>query len=431
MTDATGAVPGSDGGPGERPAESAASARSVEAPAGAPAEAELRTFLIADIRGYTTFTEEHGADAAAELAGQFAAIVREVVTAHDGFLLELRGDEALAVFVLARRALRAALDLQSRFAEELPRGAGIGLDAGEAIPVEGGYRGSALNLAARLCSQAGPGETLASEAVIHLAAKVDGVGYADPRTFRLKGIDEPIRAVHVVPAAQGSTRPIRYGGEGRRQGRRLAAGMVGVAAVALVTVVALVAVGFGGLAGRPATTPDGAAAATGSSDADAPYPNAAEGALLFDLAAVPDVAPDTCGRDPESPFGFVGVMTAGVSCTPDIDSGASELIVRRFDPETIARSGLSTWIRVEVGHQGRDDALPEGDCAEGPPAIGTWRLAGEERGVLACGIDEETGDALIVWADDFSSLVMSARNPRGDSEALYRFFERNARFIAP
>lgn len=51
--------------------------------------------------------------------------------------------------------------------------------------------------------------------------------------------------------------------------------------------------------------------------------------------------------------------------------------------------------------------------------------------MLACGIDEETGDALIVWADDFSSLLMSARNPRGDSEALYRFFERNARFIAP
>ena len=166
-------------------------------------EAELRTFLIADIRGYTTYTTERGADAAADLAGRFAAIVREVVTANDGFLLELRGDEALAVFVLARRALRAALQLQVRFKAELDRGVGIGLDAGEAIPVEGGYRGSALNLAARLCGQAGPGETLASEAVIHLAAKVDGIGYADPRTYRLKGMDEPIRAVHVVPASKG------------------------------------------------------------------------------------------------------------------------------------------------------------------------------------------------------------------------------------
>ena len=38
------------------------------------------------------------------------------------------------------------------------------------------------------------------DAVIHLAAKVDGVGYADPRTYRIKGMEEPIRAVHVVPA---------------------------------------------------------------------------------------------------------------------------------------------------------------------------------------------------------------------------------------
>lgn len=211
----------------------------------APAEAELRTFLIADIRGYTVYTTEHGADAAADLATRFAAIVREVVTASDGFLIELRGDEALAVFVLARRALRAALELQTRFAAELPRGVGIGLDAGEAIPVEGGYRGSALNLAARLCGQAGPGETLASEAVIHLAAKVDGVGYADPRTYRLKGMDEPIRAVHVVSADKASKGPIRYSGDGRRPDRRvLAAAGAGVVAVALIA--AALSGAFGG-----------------------------------------------------------------------------------------------------------------------------------------------------------------------------------------
>ena len=81
-----------------------------------PSETELRTFLIADIRGYTTYTREHGDEAAAALAARFAALVDEVVTARDGFLLELRGDEALVVFVSARKALRAAIDLQARFA---------------------------------------------------------------------------------------------------------------------------------------------------------------------------------------------------------------------------------------------------------------------------------------------------------------------------
>src|SRR5207344_2443067 len=97
-------------------------------------ETELRTFLIADIRGYTLYTREHGDEAAAALAARFAELVSEVVGAREGFLLEVRGDEALVVFVSARRALRAAIDLQARFAEvQLPRGVGIGLDAGEAV----------------------------------------------------------------------------------------------------------------------------------------------------------------------------------------------------------------------------------------------------------------------------------------------------------
>src|SRR5205814_4659163 len=139
-----------------------------------------------------------------------AAVTRDAVTRRAGSLLELRGDEALAVFASARQALRAAAELQERFMTEsladpsLPLGVGIGLDAGEAIPIEGGYRGGALNLAARLCAQARAGEILASEAVIHLAARIDGVEYVDARTFRLKGYAEPVRAIEV--AAPGRVR---------------------------------------------------------------------------------------------------------------------------------------------------------------------------------------------------------------------------------
>jgi ABC-type transport system substrate-binding protein/class 3 adenylate cyclase len=168
-------------------------------PEGSPTT-ENRTFLIADIRGYTAYTRTHGDEAGAELAGNFASVVREVVVAHEGILLELRGDEALCVFVSARNALRTAVALQDRVrALAWPRGIGIGLDAGEAIPVEGGYRGSALNLAARLCSLAGPGETIASETVVHLAARLEGIRYLDPELVRVKGF-EPIRAVRVVSA---------------------------------------------------------------------------------------------------------------------------------------------------------------------------------------------------------------------------------------
>ena len=201
-------------------------------------ETELRTFLIADIRGYTTYTREHGDEAGAALASRFAELVAEVVTLRDGRLLELRGDEALVMFVSARKALRAAIDLQARFAEaQLPRGVGIGLDAGEAVPVGDGYRGTAINLAARLCAAAQAGETLASEAVIHLAAKVDGIAYVDAHAVKLKGYRGSVRVVVVMPSE-------------RAKGHRIASGQgvqgrerwpYAVIAGALVIIVGLVA----------------------------------------------------------------------------------------------------------------------------------------------------------------------------------------------
>jgi WD40 repeat protein/DNA-binding SARP family transcriptional activator len=167
------------------------------------ADAAIRTFLIADVRGYTLFTQERGDEAAAELAGRFADVAREVIEVHAGDLVELRGDEALAVFESPRAAIRASIELQRRFVDatvaepSLPLPVGIGLDAGEAVPVGGGFRGGALNLAARLCSIAGPAEILASREVVHLARKVDGVAYVDRGTVSLKGLADPVHVMRL------------------------------------------------------------------------------------------------------------------------------------------------------------------------------------------------------------------------------------------
>jgi class 3 adenylate cyclase/DNA-binding beta-propeller fold protein YncE len=180
----------------------------AEAPTGDGREgraASVRTFLIADVRGYTSFSHEHGDEAASHLARRFADLVREAVPAQGGELLELRGDEALCAFNSAREALRAAVELQRRFRERvngepaLPLGVGVGLDAGEAVATEGGYRGRALNVAARLCGLARPGEILASETVASLAGHQEGTSFAPRRPARLKGLAEPVRHVEVVP----------------------------------------------------------------------------------------------------------------------------------------------------------------------------------------------------------------------------------------
>jgi class 3 adenylate cyclase len=65
-----------------------------------------KAFLIADVRGYTRFTRERGDEAAAILAKRFDDLARDAVEARSGLVIELRGDEALAVW--AERACRTA-----------------------------------------------------------------------------------------------------------------------------------------------------------------------------------------------------------------------------------------------------------------------------------------------------------------------------------
>ncbi len=168
------------------------------------ADSSLLTFLIADVRGYTRFTVEQGDEGAARLADRFAALCDEVIGQHNGEIIELRGDEALAAFPSARNALRAAVALQQAFTRatdsdpSLPLGVGMGLDAGEPIPLRGGYRGGALNLAARLCSIAGAGEILASDGVVHLARRTEGLVYVDRGDVTLKGLPAPVRVLQIA-----------------------------------------------------------------------------------------------------------------------------------------------------------------------------------------------------------------------------------------
>lgn len=173
--------------------------------AGATPTPVVRTFLIADVRGYTSLTNEQGVPAAARLADRFAILCRAQAAQHGGEVIELRGDEALAVFASPRSALVAAVTLQGIFRAEmradptLPLRVGMGIDAGEVVPIQGGFRGKALNLAARLCSLAGPFEVFASEDVVAQAERVEGLAYVERGRVQLKGFPDPIRVVHVLP----------------------------------------------------------------------------------------------------------------------------------------------------------------------------------------------------------------------------------------
>ena len=174
------------------------------------------SFLIADVRGYTRFTAERGDAAAALLAKRFADLARDAVEARGGRVIELRGDEALAVFESPSQAVRAAIEFQATCAEEseadpaFPLPVGIGIDSGEAVPVEDGYRGVALNTAARLCSNAGAGQVLVTRTIVGSAASAAdaGITFVERGPASFKGFEQAVDVIEAL-ASQASEAPPR------------------------------------------------------------------------------------------------------------------------------------------------------------------------------------------------------------------------------
>lgn len=228
-----------------------------------------------------------------------------------GTLIEIRGDEALAVFDSARQAIRSAVDLQQQFAEhtdadsDLPLHVGIGIDSGEAIALEdGSFRGAALNIAARLCALAHGGEVIVSEGTSHLAGRLPGVRYVDRGRAHLKGIADTVRIIRVVPEEehqQGQPWILMIFGGPKRLGWRIGLGVALIAAATAAAVVYLTG-------GNKGETGSGA---TGSTGATVVAPVSAVKALI------PPGLRKTCVKQPVPDIGAVATAV----CLPPKTGG--------------------------------------------------------------------------------------------------------------
>jgi class 3 adenylate cyclase/ABC-type branched-subunit amino acid transport system substrate-binding protein len=205
-----------------------------------PPESSTRAFLFADLRGYTDFVEGHGAAAAASLLSRYRALARAAIGRFGGAEIKTEGDSFYVVFSSVSNAVRCGLaltaDARAATAEhpDEPIHVGVGIHAGETIELDDGYVGSAVNIAARLCGQAGPGEVVVSETVRALTRTLLPVEFRARGRRQLKGIAEPIELFAVVEAAPGTS---AFAAASRRRAsprRRVAL----VAGVALVVVAA-------------------------------------------------------------------------------------------------------------------------------------------------------------------------------------------------
>ena len=295
-----------------------------------------RGFLFADLRGYTDFVESRGAAAAAELLTRYRALAREEIARFGGAEIKTEGDSFYVVFDSVSSAVRCGLAITAAArAEEEPIRVGVGVHAGETIEADGGYVGSPVNIAARICAQAGPGEVWVSETVRALTMSLLPVHFRSRGRRQLKGIGDPIELFAVEEAAEGAT-AWPSASHRRRLSRRARYGLAGGVAIVLVA-----ALGGGWLATRPST---GLPSGTWTIGTHVPLsgPTASDGIAIRNAVQLAVDQENEAGGLAGVDLAVKAYDTGGDEDGPGIARAAAAARKMANDPRTIAAVGPFT-----------------------------------------------------------------------------------------
>ncbi len=148
----------------------------------------LATVLFTDIVDSTAKAAELGDGAWRKLIEQHHATVRALLARYRGREVDTAGDGFMATFDGPARAIRCA---QSLVEGVLPLGLVVraGVHTGEVETSGEKVRGLAVNIAARVSSEAGPGEVLASQTVKDLVAG-SGLAFQSRGRHVLRGVPD-------------------------------------------------------------------------------------------------------------------------------------------------------------------------------------------------------------------------------------------------
>ena len=140
-----------------------------------------------DITGYTRLTQEHGDEAAADLAATLARLVQRGSVRHGGKPIKWLGDGVMFYFRDPGPGVRAALEMVGDLADAGLPPAHVGLHSGPVLFQQGDYFGQTVNVSARIADYARPGEVLVSQAVAD-ASHEGGIMFQDIGPVELKGV---------------------------------------------------------------------------------------------------------------------------------------------------------------------------------------------------------------------------------------------------
>jgi adenylate cyclase len=157
---------------------------------GSSATRVSRGFAFLDLCEFTDFVDRFGDDAAVAELAALRSIVRDVAPEFGVRVDKWLGDGVMVVGVEVSPLVAAVVEVARRFRDRGRLRLRGGIAAGLVILLEGDdYVGRAVNLAARLCDQARPGQILAAEAGLVLP---DGVTAGPPYLVTVAGFAEPV-----------------------------------------------------------------------------------------------------------------------------------------------------------------------------------------------------------------------------------------------
>ncbi len=166
------------------------------------------TLLFSDLEGFTRLVARLGDDEAHRIIRMHNAIVREALSAHEGYEVEVQGDGFLLAFSEPVQGVRCALAIQrelTRYARRHPNAplrARMGLHVGRALRDADKFFGATVIRAYRVSDLARGGQILVSRGVAERLGADSGLPLGAPRLCQLSGFEEPeeVREVLWEPA---------------------------------------------------------------------------------------------------------------------------------------------------------------------------------------------------------------------------------------
>jgi class 3 adenylate cyclase len=165
-----------------------------------PSEVD-RTFVIADLSGYTALTESHGGMEAAKVVSRFVELAQSALV-PGARIIERVGDEILIVADAPIAGARTAIRLLDAIdAEPLFPAVRVSVHAGPVYEDGGRYFGTALNLTARVAGHARSGQILCTEPIAIAVADDPELCCPALATVRLRNVAEPVALFELSASA--------------------------------------------------------------------------------------------------------------------------------------------------------------------------------------------------------------------------------------